>query len=426
MPILLILDPSPTGVHKALSGLDAVLAFAPSVFQLWPVLQRLQPDILICDVSANDASGRAIAEKCRDLSPGTRLLFSGPPICRLQTVRLIDQGLVAGFLPKPWQIGAVHDVIRGLLPHAAAKAKATGNHALKQAERRDAPAAGRREAEGGGEGGGRYRLDEAIGEGGSGRVYRAHDLLLDMPVAVKLLHPVLYHDARALSELQSEARICMSLAHPHIVRLYNLEKRGGHYFLVMEYIDGPSLGMILRGNPHPSPAFFEAMVGAIAAALGHAHAAGVVHSDLTPANILVGSAGVPKLIDFGIAALANQRAAPGELVAGTPSYMSPEQLRGEALGPATDIFAFGVVAYQMLSGYLPQAENATLADLAHTPRPPLSGVSAATAAVLARALAFNPGDRWPTARAFADALLATLEKESEGFGETFTRVQQKI
>lgn len=410
MPTLLILDPSPTSVHKTLTGLDVVIAFAPSVFQLWPALQRLQPDILICDISAHGASGRAIAEKCRDLAPDTRLLFTGPPICRLQTVRLMDQGLAVGFLPKPWQLGAVLDVIGGLLPHAVAKAKAVGGFALKQAERRESlvvrtrPKGKTVELDSG-----RYRLEELIGEGGAGRVYRAHDLLLDMPIAIKLLHPFLYHDAQALGELQSEARICMTLAHPHIVRLFNLEKRDGHYFLVMEYIDGPNLGTILQQNASCSPPFVAAVIGAIAAALEHAHDAGVVHSDLTTTNILIDHTGVPKLIDFGIATLANQRAAPRELVAGTPSYMSPEQLRGETVEPATDIFAFGVIAYQMLSGYLPQAEDASLTDLAYTPRPPLVGVSAATAAVLDRALAFDPQERWPAARDFAEALLATLE-----------------
>ncbi len=412
MSTLLILDNSPKNVHKALAGLDAVLTFVPSVFQLWPALQRLQPDILVCDISASNASGRAIAEKAHALSPATKIVFSGPPICRLQTVRLMEQGLVAGFLPKPWQFGSVHAVLAGLMPDAPAKAKHSSDLAFKRAEHRPPSEGSQQESDGASdeESLGRYRLDEQIGEGGSGRVYRAHDLLLDMPVAIKLLHPHLYHDAQALGELQAEARTCMSLAHPHIVRLFNLDKRSGHYLLVMEYIDGASLGSILQENPGQSPAFICGMVQAIAAALDYAHGEGVTHSDLTPANILVTASGIPKLIDFGIAALANHQAPPGELIAGTPSYMSPEQLRGEPVGPATDIFAFGVVAYQMLSGYLPQAAEATLADLAYQPRPPLVGISDATAAVLRRALAFDPADRWPAAGAFADALIATVEE----------------
>jgi serine/threonine protein kinase len=118
---------------------------------------------------------------------------------------------------------------------------------------------------------GRYRLDEKIGEGGSGRVYRAHDLLLDTQIAIKLLHPALYRNAQALGDLQSEARICRTLAHPNIVRLYNLDKRGGHYLLVMEYIDGPNLHTLLKIYPTPEPALFRSVIEAIAAALDEAH-----------------------------------------------------------------------------------------------------------------------------------------------------------
>jgi serine/threonine-protein kinase len=246
-----------------------------------------------------------------------------------------------------------------------------------------------------------------IGEGGSGCVYRAHDLLLDMQIAIKLLHPALYRNAQALGDLQSEARICMTLAHPNIVRLYNLDKRGGHYLLVMEYIDGPNLHTLLKTNPTPEPALFRGVIEAVAAALDEAHRSGVTHSDLTPGNILINSAGVLKLIDFGIAALVNQQAATGDLIAGTPFYMSPEQIRGEPVTPATDIFALGVIAYQMLTGYLPQAADATLDDLANHPRPPLVGISETAAAVIGRALAFDPAARWPTAGAFADALAQT-------------------
>ncbi|MBM4164807.1 MAG: hypothetical protein FJ222_10275 [Lentisphaerae bacterium] len=408
MTTILILDPSPTSLHKALASFHAVLAFVSSVSQLGSALQRLQPDLLICDVSASEVSGRTIAEQAHTLSPDTRVLFTGPPICRLQTIRLMEQKLVAAFFQKPWQLGPLQDVIASLLPHATGKIQAAAERTLKQTptqrirtRNRPQPASEALDLDG------RYRLDEKIGEGGSGCVYRAHDLLLDMQIAIKLLHPALYRNAQALGDLQSEARICMTLAHPNIVRLYNLDKRGGHYLLVMEYIDGQNLHTRLTSTPMPDPAMFRSVIGAIAAALDEAHRSGVIHSDLTPGNILINSAGVPKLIDFGIAALANQQAAPGELIAGTPAYMSPEQLRGEPVGPATDIFSLGVIAYQMLANYLPQTADATLDDLANRPRPPLVGISGAAAAVIGRALAFDPAARWPTAGAFAHALLQT-------------------
>ena len=226
-----------------------------------------------------------------------------------------------------------------------------------------------------------------------------------MPVAVKLLHEFLYTDPQALAELLAEARVSMSLSHPHIVRLYNLEKRGGHYFLVIEYIDGPSLSKILQIKPKQDFSVISGILSAVAAALDHAHEAGVVHSDLTPANVIFTSDGIPKLIDFGIAALVNQHATPGEFIAGTPSYMSPEQLRGEAIGPASDIFSLGVLAYQILSGYLPQSSDATLEDLAFRGRPRLVGINEKQESVIGRALAFDPARRWPGATEFVEALL---------------------
>jgi CheY-like chemotaxis protein len=406
MAIVVILDPGAAAVHKVLSHLQLTLVFAPTVAQFWSILEQLQPDVAICDISSGDVSGRAIAEKCRTVSPATSVLFTGPPICRLQTVRLIEQGLVVGFLSKPWQVGPVIDVMKGVLPNAALHEREAMGRALKKTERREVAvsAGGRRKEEAGGEAG-RYRLDELIGEGGSGRVYRAHDLLLDMPVAVKLLHEFLYTDPQALAELLAEARVSMSLSHPHIVRLYNLEKRGGHYFLVIEYIDGPSLSKILQIKPKQDFSVISGILSAVAAALDHAHEAGVVHSDLTPANVIFTSDGIPKLIDFGIAALVNQHATPGEFIAGTPSYMSPEQLRGEAIGPASDIFSLGVLAYQILSGYLPQSSDATLEDLAFRGRPRLVGINEKQESVIGRALAFDPARRWPGATEFVEALL---------------------
>ena len=411
MNSILVLDPSPTNVHKALACLSAMITFLPSVGPLGQTLQRLKPDLLICDLGMIEVSGLAVAEISHAHSPDTQILFTGPPICRLQTLRLIEQKRVAAFLPKPWHLGDIHDVIASLLPSAGKRVQAAAKRTLKQPAPSRINAVTRHpQPKNPGIPVSRYRMEEQIGEGGSGRVFRAHDILLDMPIAIKLLLPALYRDAQALGDLQSEARICMSLSHPNIVRLYNLDQLDSRYMLVMEYIDGPNLYTVLKPNPTPPRTEYRRIVEAVAAALEHAHGRGVIHSDLTPANILITSAGTPKLIDFGIATLANQQAAPGELIAGTPSYMSPEQLRGEPVTPATDIFAFGVLAFQMLTGYLPQNADATLADLATRPRPPLRGIAEAVAAVIRRALTFDPADRWPTVGAFAQALLHTVEE----------------
>jgi tRNA A-37 threonylcarbamoyl transferase component Bud32 len=250
----------------------------------------------------------------------------------------------------------------------------------------------------------RYHLHEMLGEGGMGKVYRAYDVLLDMEVAIKVMRPDFFNDDSILQTLKSEARICMQLTHPHIVRLYDVGQRDGNIFLVMEFVSGHTLYDVMRNPDSRSIDYVRTVAKAIGSALSYAHEHGVVHNDLTPGNVIIGSGGILKLIDFGIAGAANQTRAKSEFVLGTPSYMSPEQLRCEpAIAPTTDIFALGVLLCQMLTGLLPQTENATPAELAHQPRPPVTNVHPAMCAVLDRALAFDPAHRWQTAGEFVEA-----------------------
>ena len=250
----------------------------------------------------------------------------------------------------------------------------------------------------------RYHLHEQLGEGGMGKVFRAYDVLLDMEVAIKIMRPDFFNDESVLQTLKSEARICMQLTHPHIVRLYDVGQRDGNIFLVMEFVAGNTLYEVMHNPDSRSTDYVRTVAKAIGSALSYAHEHGVVHNDLTPGNVIIGSGGILKLIDFGIAGAANQTRAKSEFVLGTPSYMSPEQLRCEpAIAPTTDIFALGVLLFQMLTGFLPQDENATPAELAHQPRPPVSNVHPALCAVLDRALAFDPAHRWQTVDEFVDA-----------------------
>ncbi|MCL1888190.1 MAG: serine/threonine protein kinase, partial [Kiritimatiellaeota bacterium] len=238
-------------------------------------------------------------------------------------------------------------------------------------------------------------------------VHRAHDLLLDMPVALNLLHPRLSRDAEALAALGEEARILMGLSCRHIVRLYNLERLGGAYFLVMEYVGGGSLAQLMEAPGFREPGNMLAVAGAVAEALDTAHAAGVLHCDLTAGNVLVTEEGTPKLIDFGISMLAS-RGGGAEYVMGTPAFMSPEQLRGETLDRRTDVFSFGVLLCQLLTGYLPQEEGWGMEDLAWRERPAVPGVPEPVARALARALAVNRGERWESAGEMFAALEAGM------------------
>ena len=256
----------------------------------------------------------------------------------------------------------------------------------------------------------RYRLDELLGEGGVGKVYLAHDLLLDTKVAVKILRPDFVRDTAVLQALKDEAKICMQLTHPNIVRFYDFGQRSGSYFLVMEYVQGQSLYELLQIPQARQHEYVRNVTLALGSALSYAHAHGVLHNDITPGNILIGADGVVKLIDFGIASAAHQYREQAQFVFGTPSYMSPEQLRCDpVLDATTDVFALGVLLHQMLTGLLPQAEDATNEDLALRPRPEVTMVPTPLAAVLDRALAFDPADRWHSVAELVAAFDAALD-----------------
>jgi serine/threonine-protein kinase len=172
----------------------------------------------------------------------------------------------------------------------------------------------------------------------------------------------------------------------------------------MEYIQGQTLHDALRGVQVLSRDSVRNVAKAVGSALSFAHAHGILHNDLTPGNIMIGADGVLKLIDFGIASAINKTREKSRYVFGTPSYMSPEQLRCDpVLDTTTDVFSLGVLLHQMMTGLLPQAEEATHEDLALRSRPPVTLTPPAVAAVLDRALAFNPADRY---RSVADLLSA--------------------
>ena len=236
-----------------------------------------------------------------------------------------------------------------------------------------------------------------VGRGGMGYVFRAHHRGLDRPLAVKILSDGLRHDDAAVERFQAEARVLAGLDHPGIVRVYDFGLAGGQPFLVMEWVDGSNLRARLRGRPeasnHEASARWEAqafdLTRDVAAALAYAHARGVVHRDIKPENILVGVDGDAKLADFGLARLQAElfRDTRGERgFEGTPNYAAPEQLRPSgALGPAADVFALGVVLYELLTGQLPVGRFSA---------PTALGVGSAEAdAVIFRALAADVRER---------------------------------
>jgi eukaryotic-like serine/threonine-protein kinase len=260
---------------------------------------------------------------------------------------------------------------------------------------------------------GPYRIDRKLGEGGMGVVYAAHDQRLDRPVALKMLRAA-PDDAQARERLRREARAAASVNHPNVCQVYDIGEDGGEMFVAMELLDGEPLSALLSRGALP----LDQTVGiayAVLLALDALHQRGVVHRDLKPSNIFL-TPHAAKLLDFGLArpmpaALADTRTnltVPGAIL-GTPSYMAPEQVRGETVDVRADLFSAGVVIFEMIAGRLPFAGRSFI-DVFHAitsqPAPSIDGPGRVLNPLLDRALAKAPADRFPSARAMSDALLA--------------------
>jgi eukaryotic-like serine/threonine-protein kinase len=202
---------------------------------------------------------------------------------------------------------------------------------------------------------GRYQIVARIASGGMGDVYRAHDPVLDREVAIKILHPKLADDAGFIDRFRREARSAGMLSHPNIVAVHDWGETAGTYFMVMEFIRGPNLRAFLMRDGVLQPAQAAEVVSGVLAALEHAHEQGIVHRDIKPENVMVTRNGVPKVADFGLArAFADARVsqAPGT-VTGTVQYLAPEQIEGERADPRTDLYATGIVLFELLTGQIP-------------------------------------------------------------------------
>ena len=212
----------------------------------------------------------------------------------------------------------------------------------------------------------RYKLDRRLGVGGMATVQLAFDTRLERNVAVKLLAEHLAEDASFVSRFRREALAAARLVHPNIVQVFDFgsDSASGRQFIVMEYVDGHSCAELLRDRGPMSARDAVEILSQACRGLDYAHRNGVVHRDVKPGNLMVNTDGVVKLADFGIAKAAEQSdITKVGSVLGTAAYLSPEQARGEPAGPASDIYALGVVSYQLMAGRLPY-EAASLTDLA--------------------------------------------------------------
>jgi serine/threonine-protein kinase len=249
-----------------------------------------------------------------------------------------------------------------------------------------------------------YRIDARLARGGMGVVYRATHLGLDRPVALKVIARELAGDASFRDRFLRESRLAARLDHPAVVPVYDSREVDGELIVAMRLVEGGDLrGLIDRDGPLP-PDRATALLGQIAEALDAAHAAGIVHRDVKPHNVLV-EGDRAYLSDFGLAKSLEDSGASSASVVGTVAYMSPEQWRGEAVGPAGDVYSLGCVLYEAVTGVVPMARAD--ADPATTP-----SLSPALEAAIERATAPSPEDRFATAGALIDAARAA-EASSE-------------
>ena len=261
---------------------------------------------------------------------------------------------------------------------------------------------------------GRYRLEGRLGFGGMSTVHLAMDLRLERQVAVKLLAEHLADDPAFVSRFQREAQAAARLIHPNIVQVFDSgrDEGSGRYFIVMEYIEGQSCAEILRDDGWVEVDEALSIIEQACEGLHYAHRHGVVHRDVKPGNLLRSLEGEVKLADFGIAKATEQSSITQVgSVLGTAAYLAPEQARGEEAGPSADLYALGVVTYQLISGRLPyEASSLTELALKQQQEAPatldtlVAAVSPELADAVAIALALDPRDRYRTGHEMRRAL----------------------
>jgi serine/threonine-protein kinase len=254
-----------------------------------------------------------------------------------------------------------------------------------------------------------FELQEVIGGGGMAIVYRAWDRANRQPCAVKVLADVLSRDEQFRLRFRQEAQAARGLIHPRIVAVYDYGESGPHHYIVMEYVARGTLRELLNRHGRLQEATAAQLASEVADALAYAHARGVIHRDIKPQNILLTEGGVAKVADFGIARTLDATSLTRTgFVMGSVQYLSPEQARGDPAGPASDLYALGIVLFEMLAGRVPfNGDSAVGIALKHLGEHPpdlrriCPDVSESTAAIVARLLAKFDGDRYPTAAALA-------------------------
>jgi len=290
-----------------------------------------------------------------------------------------------------------------------------------------------------------YHVDSFVASGGMGAVYRIFDLKRNVPLAMKVLHADLADDPTVFKRFQREAQALQQLRHPNVVSFYGLFQEKGQSFLLEEFVEGNSLQTILRerdGQPLPVNEVMIYMKG-LCAALYYAHTNNIVHCDVKPGNVMVNHQGKIFLTDFGIARFVGATTTTTLGIAGTPSYMAPEQIVGRGISPVTDIYALGVMLFEMLVGQRPfrgmEPETATGGDTpseriryGHLRVPPPDprrinpNLSPALSQMILRGLTKNPAERFRSAQEFFMALCQAAQTQPNQVSDETTIIGEFI
>jgi serine/threonine-protein kinase len=258
----------------------------------------------------------------------------------------------------------------------------------------------------------RYELEKKIGDGGMAVVFKAQDMMLSRPVAVKVLRDNYASDPQFLERFRREARAAAGLNHPHIVNVYDVGQEGQIYYIVMEFIEGASLKDLITRNVTVSVPDAVRIAGEICDAIGYAHEKGLVHRDLKPQNILMTRDGRSKVTDFGIAKqVGDQTLTQAGYTLGTVQYFSPEQAKGQTATPQSDLYSIGIIIYEMLTGRIPfEGDNPVAIAIKHIDEAPPAprrfnpNIPPALEAIVMKAMSKNPNNRYASAAALKKAL----------------------
>jgi serine/threonine protein kinase len=262
-----------------------------------------------------------------------------------------------------------------------------------------------------------YRIESRVGRGGMGVVYRATELALDRSVALKVLSDELAQDAGFRRRFVSESKLAASLDHPNVIPIHAAGECEGILYIAMRYVPGDDLRTVLREQGPLEPARAVRIIAQVASALDAAHAHGLVHRDVKPGNVLLTPDDHVYLTDFGLSKRlsADSQATRSGMVLGTLDYIAPEQIRGEAIGPFTDVYSLGCMFIHLLTGRVPFTVDTEEGKLwAHFSEPPpkpsarVPSLGTRFDPVVARAMSKRPADRYPTAGAVGTAASSAL------------------